>query len=191
MKKKLAILASGNGTNAENLMRYFQESEKVEVSLVLSNNCKAFVLERAKYHYVQTVVFTKKELNDEASFLSLLEGYSIDYIILAGFLLLIPRYLTQNYADKIINIHPALLPKYGGKGMYGNHVHQRVIENKESESGITIHLVNEKFDEGKILFQAECKIDALDNSDTLAVKIHELEQKYFPLIVSDYILNTK
>lgn len=187
-KQKIAILASGSGTNAENLIKFFQDSERVSVELVLSNRPNAFVLERAKKLNVSSEVFTKKELHATTKVLSLLEDYEIDFVVLAGFLLLVPMGLIEKYQNKIINIHPSLLPKYGGKGMYGDFVHQSVIENGEIESGITIHLVNEKFDEGEVLFQAKCEIEGSDTAQTLATKIHKLEHENFPTVISDYVL---
>lgn len=189
MKTKLAILASGSGTNAENIIKHFKDSNSIAVELVLSNKSDAYVLERAKNHNVKTSVFTKRQFIDSQNLLALLDDNQIDFIILAGFLLLIPKSLIKRYPNKIINIHPSLLPKYGGKGMYGSNVHHAVIDNKETESGITIHLVNEEFDDGKILFQENCKIDSSDSADSLAAKIHTLEHAHFPSIIENYIRN--
>ena len=188
MRKKIAILASGSGTNAENLIQYFKNSEEVSIELILSNKSDAYVLQRAKKHHVKSFVFSKNDFNNETGLLKILQNHDIDYVILAGFLLLVPLHIIKYYPNKIINIHPALLPKYGGKGMYGNHVHKTVVENKEIESGITIHLVNEKFDDGKILFQQKCEVNSLDTADSLAAKIHTLEYAYFPEVVENYIL---
>lgn len=184
-KTNIAIFASGSGTNAENIGNHFLDHQQICVSQILTNKADAFVLERAKKLNIPSSVFSKPDFQD-SSFLQFLE--SVDYIILAGFLWLIPEYLIKAFPNKIINIHPALLPKYGGKGMYGHHVHEAVIDAKEEESGITIHLVNEKYDEGEILFQAKCEINDQDTPESLASKIHELEQKHFPKVIEEYIL---
>jgi len=189
MKTRLAIFASGSGTNTENIIQYFKDSDSITIELILSNKSDAYVLERAKNHNLKSSVFTKKQFLNSQDVLVLLEDLQIDFIILAGFLLLIPKSLIQKYPNKIINIHPSLLPKYGGKGMYGSNVHHAVIDNKETESGITIHLVNEIFDDGKILFQQNCNIDSSDSADSLAAKIHALEHAFFPSIIENYIRN--
>jgi len=185
--KRIAILASGSGTNAENLIKHFKNSQTASVEWILTNRPDAFVLERAKLLGVASMVFTKFELNEQKKVLNHLIQNHIDLIILAGFLWLIPEDLIKYYSDRIINIHPALLPSYGGKGMYGARVHQAVIQNKEKESGITIHLVNEVYDEGRILFQAKCPVHPHDTPDLLASRIHELEYRYFPEIVEKYL----
>jgi phosphoribosylglycinamide formyltransferase-1 len=187
-KLKIAILASGNGTNAENIINYFERSTKVEVLLVAANCPTAYVLTRAREHSVQTYVFTKEEMQSE-QFLNVLDPGKIDLIVLAGFLLKIPEYLIDSFRNRIINIHPALLPKYGGKGMYGGHVHATVIANKEKESGITIHLVNSNYDEGKILFQVSCLVEQADTPEILAKRIHKLEHENFPKIIEQYLDN--
>jgi phosphoribosylglycinamide formyltransferase 1 len=186
--KRIAILASGNGTNAENIIKYFEARKTAEVALIVTNKADAFVIERAKNYQIPAIVFNSQQLSETNLLPDTLTGYNIDYIVLAGFLLKIPENILTLYPDKIINIHPALLPKYGGKGMYGDFVHEKVIEEKEKESGISIHFVNEKYDEGKIIFQAKCTIDASDNPATLAAKIHELEYRYFPEIIEQVIL---
>ena len=163
--KRIAIFASGSGTNAENIITYFQKNKKAEVVLVLSNNPNALVLERATKLGVQNLVFNKQQLNDSKWAIENLKN--LDLIVLAGFLWKFPEHLLENYENKVVNVHPALLPKYGGKGMYGMHVHEAVVENKETESGITIHYVNEHYDEGAIIFQAKCTI----NSQTLLVML--------------------
>ncbi len=182
----LAIFASGSGTNAENIANYFGNRHQVKISKILTNRPDAFVLERAKKLEITSEVFSKEEFRDP-SFLSKLDG--IDYVILAGFLWLIPDYLIEAFPEKIINIHPALLPKFGGKGMYGYHVHEAVIEASEKESGITIHLVNEEYDKGEILFQAKCPVEENDTADSLATRIHELEYEHFPRVIEKYILS--
>ena len=180
--KRLAILASGSGSNAEKIMEHFQTSTKAVVALVASNKVDAYVLERAKKFQVPTFTFTRKEM-DAGILLEKLQDENIDYVILAGFLLKIPVELTRAFPDRMVNIHPALLPKYGGKGMYGHFVHEAVKAAGEKETGITIHLVNENYDEGKIIFQAHTALDELDTPDSIAAKVHELEHKYFPKVI--------
>ncbi len=187
--KNLAIFASGSGTNAEQLIRHFQDHPNLRIACVYCNNPKAGVLKRAKNLNVESTVFTKAEFSDP-KFLVSLKAKNIHGIILAGFLWKVPDYLTDQYQNLIINIHPALLPKYGGKGMYGHFVHEAVIKNKEEKSGITIHLVNEKYDDGQILFQASCNVTAKDTPDSLADKIHQLEHVHFPRVANDYFSET-
>ncbi|MCK4922687.1 MAG: phosphoribosylglycinamide formyltransferase [Bacteroidales bacterium] len=181
---KIAILASGSGTNAENIVRFFNDESKSEVDLILSNNKNAFVLERAVNLGVKSVCFTREEFNSE-KFLDYFKD--IDLIVLAGFLWLIPTFLIEAFPNKIINIHPALLPAYGGKGMYGMNVHKAIIENGEKKSGISIHFVNEKYDEGNIIFQATCEVESHDTPESLADKIHVLEQEHFPRVVKEVL----
>lgn len=181
----IAILASGSGTNAENIGNYFSDHEQIAVSQILSNKVDAYVLERAKNLNIPSYTFTKSDYQKETFINQLKEA---DYIVLAGFLWLIPDYLIKAFPNKIINIHPALLPKYGGKGMYGQHVHMAVIDAGEKESGITIHLVNEEYDKGEILFQAKCEVTDKDTPDSLAQKIHALEQVHFPKVIEEYVL---
>jgi len=180
----LAIFASGSGTNAENIANYFEGHETIQINEILSNKKDAFVHKRAKSLGIPSRTFTKEEFYDQSFVKSLLD---VDYIVLAGFLWLIPKYLIRAFPNRIINIHPALLPKFGGKGMYGDRVHQAVINEGEIESGITIHLVNEEYDQGKILFQAKCEVDKSDTPQTLAEKIHELEYAHFPDELEKYI----
>lgn len=184
--KRLAILASGSGSNAEKIMEYFQNSEKGEVSLVASNKTDAFVLERAKKFKVPTFTFSKKEL-EGGVLLEKLKSEKIDWIILAGFLLKIPAELIRAFPDQMVNIHPALLPKYGGKGMYGAHVHQAVKDAGDAETGITIHLVNENYDEGKIIFQAATSVEKSDSPEDIASKVHALEHRYFPEVIESLL----
>jgi len=179
--KKIALFASGSGTNVQNIIEYFADNEDVVVDSVWSNNPVAFVLERAKKVGVDTFIFTKDEFRNTGNVVDELKKRNVDLVVLAGFLWLIPSNLIQNF--KIINIHPALLPKYGGKGMYGMKVHQAVVENKDEESGISIHFVNEKYDEGKIIFQAKCAVLLTDSPDDVAMKVHQLEYKYFPEVI--------
>jgi len=184
---KIAIFASGNGSNAENIVQYFKNNSKISVDLIVSNNKNAFVLERAKKLGIESKIFTKSDFADEYKIISFLKERKVNFIVLAGFLLQIPKYLIEIYPQKIMNIHPALLPNYGGKGMYGNKVHQAVIDAKEKESGITIHFVNDKYDEGEIIFQAKCPILKSDTAETVAEKIHKLEYAYFPQIIAETI----
>ena len=183
--KRIAIFASGSGTNAENIITYFQKNTKAKVVLVLSNNPKALVLERASKLGVQNGVFNKQQLNDSKWAIENLKN--LDLIVLAGFLWKFPEHLLENYKNKVVNVHPALLPKYGGKGMYGMHVHNAVVENKEAESGITIHYVNENYDEGAIIFQAKCAVNNTDTPSDVAAKIHQLEMTHFPEVVQQIL----
>ena len=184
---KIAVFASGSGTNAENIVKYFKNSTLCKVELILSNKNNAYVLERAKQLGVHSFVFSANQLNETTLVDDLLEENCIDFIILAGFLLKIPQRILDKYPAKIINIHPALLPAYGGKGMYGIKVHRAVIEAGEQESGITIHLVDEHFDNGQIIFQAKCSISKDDTPEDLAFKIHLLEQLHFPRVIEEFL----
>jgi phosphoribosylglycinamide formyltransferase-1 len=181
--KNIAIFASGSGTNAENLIRFFRTSTYGRVSLVLTNRKGAGVINRAQSLEVETIVFNREQFYQSEDVLSLLFERDIDFVVLAGFLWLVPDYLLESFENKMINIHPALLPKYGGKGMFGHHVHAAVIENRESESGITIHKVNREYDEGNIIFQTRCEVKPDDTPDTLANRIHQLEYDHFPVVV--------
>ena len=183
-KCRLAIFASGSGSNAEAIIKHFIAHPEIEVSAIYSNNADAFVLERAKKYNIPTVVFTKGEFADSIFRDQLVAG-DYDLLILAGFMWLVPPAIVAAFNNKIINIHPALLPNYGGKGMYGHFVHQAVIENKETESGITIHYVNEHYDEGDIIFQAKCKVLSIDTADSLAAKIHLLEHRNYPITIQN------
>ena len=185
-KINLAIFASGSGTNAENIANYFEPHETIQVKEILSNKKEAFVHQRAKKLGIPSRAFTKQEFQDPFFLKTLTD---IDYIILAGFLWLIPKYLIKAFPNKIINIHPALLPKFGGKGMYGDRVHASVIDSQEKQSGITIHLVNEEYDKGKVLFQAKCEIEPTDSPESLAKKIHELEYEHFPKIIEKLLID--
>lgn len=187
--KKILIFASGSGTNAENIIKYFKADKIAAVVAVFTNNPDAKVIERAQKLNVSPYIFAKTELN-QAVFLQKINQFEPDLIVLAGFLLQFPEAIIQAYPNKIINIHPALLPKYGGKGMYGMHVHRAVVENKEKESGISIHYVNENYDEGAIIFQKKVTLLITDTPEVVAEKIHELEQKYFPAVIEE-ILNLK
>lgn len=184
--KNLAILASGSGTNAQKIMEYFQASQKGKIVLVASNKKNAWVLERAKKFNVPTLIFSKSELENGAVAAELVK-YKVDFMILAGFLLQIPVDLIRMFPDKMVNIHPALLPNYGGKGMYGMRVHEAVKNAGDEETGITIHLVNENYDEGKIIFQAAVAIDKEDSPERIADKVHGLEHKYYPNVIESLI----
>ena len=181
--KRIVIFASGSGTNAENLIKFFQNRENASVIQVLSNNPRAKVLERCKILNVSALIFNKIAFTQTNDVLNILKASNPDLIVLAGFLWKIPENILIEFPNKIINIHPALLPKYGGKGMYGKHVHEAVVINKEKESGITIHFVNEHYDEGAIIFQAKCDVLATDSAEDVAAKIHQLEMEHFPLVV--------
>ena len=180
--KKIALFASGSGSNAENIIRYFENNPEIQFPLIVSNKSDAYVHERAKKLNLPSVTVNKSGF-ENGEVLQLLKDYQIDFIVLAGFLLKVPENLITAYPNKIINIHPALLPKYGGKGMYGHHVHEAVVANKEKESGITIHYVNENYDEGEHIFQATCEVLPNDSAEDVAEKVHALEYKYFPEVI--------
>ncbi len=187
--KNIAIFASGSGTNAGNIIQYFQEKNEAQVKLILTNNKKAYVIQRAKKLNVPVVIFDRDTFYKTRKILQILQDKSIDFVVLAGFMWLVPDYLVSAYPNRILNIHPALLPRYGGKGMYGEKVHQAVIDNKEEKSGITIHKVNERYDEGKIVFQAECPVLPGDTSADLAKRVHELEYEHYPRVIHGEIEN--
>lgn len=188
MNKRIVIFASGNGSNAQNIIEYFSSKDSATVVQVLSNKKDAKVLARAKTLNVPADSFSKEELNDPNGIAKMLEDLKVDLIVLAGFLLKFPAHLVAQYPDKIVNIHPALLPNYGGKGMYGMHVHRAVVANKEPYSGITIHYVNEHYDEGGIIFQARTSLTPNDSPEDVAAKIHDLEFQHFPRIIEAVIL---
>lgn len=183
----IAVFASGSGTNAQNLINYFSTKKNSKVVIVLSNKPDAFVLERARKLSVRTEIFDRKDFYDSDRVIEILRENQIDFIVLAGFLWLVPPVLTNLYAGRIVNIHPALLPNYGGKGMYGSRVHKAVIDNGDEESGITIHFVNDVYDAGDIIFQAKCPVNSDDTPESLAQKIHRLEYEYFPRVVEGVI----
>ena len=184
---RIAIFASGSGSNTENIIRYFYDNKSVKVVLVLSNQSRAGVLIRAQLHNIPTFVFTKYDLDECYKIFNILKDYNVSMIVLAGFLLKIPLYIIKEYPNSILNIHPALLPKYGGQGMYGMNVHRAVVENNEQKSGITIHYVNEYYDEGAIIFQATCDIDEHDLPDDVKVKVRALELRHFPSVIESII----
>jgi len=187
-KFNIAIFASGSGTNAEEIIKYFQHHDSIEVTLLVSNNAEAYALERAKKFHISSKAFTRQEFRDTSVLLEWLRDKSVTHIVLAGFLWLIPDYLLKAFPHRIINIHPALLPRHGGKGMYGMKVHERVRELNELETGITIHEVNENYDEGRILFQAACPVNPDDSPDQIARNVHRLEYKHYPEVIENWIL---
>lgn len=187
--KKIAILASGSGSNAENIANYFKGSDYAQVSFIVANNPKAYVLERAKRLGVESAVVTKAEFMQADKIVAMLQERDVDFVVLAGFLLLVPQKLIQAYPGRIVNIHPALLPKHGGKGMYGDNVHKAVVECGDTESGITIHLIDEQYDKGIIFFQAKCPVLSTDTYEDVASKVHALEYEHFPRVIEE-ILHT-
>lgn len=188
---KIAIFASGSGTNTENIIKRCKENKKIEISAIFSNNKNAYVIQRAINHNIKHYIFSRTDFYNSENILNLLRENHIDFIVLAGFLWLIPENIIDLYPNRIINIHPALLPKYGGKGMFGNNVHNAVVENNESETGITIHYVNKEYDKGNIIFQAKCDVSPTDSPDDVAKKVHTLEYEHFPKVIQDTILNYK
>ena len=187
--KRIVIFASGSGTNAENLIKFFHNSDKAAVIQVLCNNPHAKVLGRAKKLKVSALSFNKIAFTKTDDVLNLLKASKPDLIVLAGFLWKFPENILNTFPNKVINVHPALLPKYGGKGMYGIHVHEAVVANKEIETGITIHYVNENYDEGATIFQAKCEVISTDTAADVATKIHKLEMEHFPKVVEKLLNN--
>lgn len=187
--KNIVIFASGSGSNAEKIISYFSQSESVKVALVLTNNANAGVIAKAETHGIPSFVFTKEELNN-GFVLRHLQAFNPSLIVLAGFLQKFPGDIIAEYPHKVINIHPALLPKYGGKGMYGTHVHRAVHENKEAESGITIHYVNDNYDEGNVIFQKAVAIEECLNPEEVAAKVLALEHEHFPKVIEGLINGT-
>jgi phosphoribosylglycinamide formyltransferase-1 len=181
--KKIALFASGAGSNAEKIIQHFRESATISVALIACNNPGAGVVKIAADNQIPVLILEKEKFFRENSYTDELKEKGIDFIVLAGFLWKIPEALLKAYPQKIINIHPALLPKYGGKGMYGHHVHEAVLANREKESGITIHLVDELYDHGKIIFQAKCPVLETDTAESLARRIHALEHKHYPIVI--------
>ncbi len=185
--KNIAIFASGSGTNAENIALHFADTPLARLALVISNKKNAGVLKRAEKLKIDHIFVDKKNLNNSDFLLQELKKYNIDIVVLAGFLALIPPKIVRTYKNRLINIHPALLPKYGGKGMYGDNVHKAVLQNKDTESGISIHYVNEKYDEGNIILQARCPVYQNDSVESLAERIHKLEYRYYPQCIEQLI----
>ena len=191
MKKRIAIFASGSGSNAQKIMEHFKKSNDAEVALILTNNPYGYVLQRADNFEIPSHIFDKQEFYETNKIISLLNNLNIDLLVLAGFLWLIPQNLLKAFPNKIINIHPSLLPKYGGKGMYGERVHKAVLEDKESESGITIHFVSENFDEGEIIHQSKFKIDKGDDLEMMKFKVQQLEHSHFPKVIEGLLKKMK
>ncbi|MFZ2339579.1 MAG: phosphoribosylglycinamide formyltransferase [Bacteroidales bacterium] len=185
--KNIAIFASGSGTNAENIIKYFSNRTAARVCLVLSNRREACVLKRAASLNVQSAFFDRKDFYERGTVMNLLREHRIDFIVLAGFLWLVPSDILASYENRIVNIHPALLPGYGGRGMYGDRVHEAVIGAGEKESGITIHYVNSEYDEGDIIFQAVCPVFEGDTPADVAARVHALEYKHFPVVIEELV----
>ncbi len=183
----LAILASGSGTNAENIIIFFKDHPKINTALLVTNRSDAKAISRAKKHNVPVEVIPTKQWNNREIVLPVFDKYDIDFIALAGFLILVPSWLIEKYQEKIVNIHPALLPDFGGKGMYGRKVHEAVINEGREKSGITIHYVNEKYDKGAIIFQACCKVPEDRSPDSLAEEVHKLEYEFYPKVIESLI----
>lgn len=187
--KRILIFASGNGSNAENIITYFKKNNTAEVTHVFSNKIDAKVLDRAISHNVKALHFDRESLYNSNEVLHIIKDAAPDLIVLAGFLWKFPENIIEEYPNKIINVHPALLPNYGGKGMYGMNVHKAVVANKEPFSGITIHYVNENYDEGAIIFQAKVALSATDTPEDVAKKIHTLEHKHFPEVIEKILFS--
>lgn len=185
--KNIAIFASGSGTNAENIAEYFKKSSDVKIALIVCNKAEAYVMERAKRLGIPAIIRTGVQMKNETEVLAILKQYDIRFIVLAGYLLRIPEYLVQAFPKAIVNIHPALLPLHGGKGMYGDRVHEEVIRCGDKESGITIHYVNEQYDSGAIIFQAKCPVLPTDTPHDLASRIHALEYAHFPHVIAETV----
>jgi phosphoribosylglycinamide formyltransferase-1 len=189
MKKRVAVFASGNGTNAEKIFDYFKDNAQIEVALLLSNKASAGVLEKAKRYRIPSLVFNRAEFYDSDVVLQQLQAKRIDLVVLAGFMWLVPEQLVKAFPDKIVNIHPSLLPKFGGKGMYGMHVHEAVRAANENETGITIHFVNQHYDEGSIISQFACSIEPNDSALEIAKKVQLLEHENYPKVIEELVLN--
>ena len=187
MKKRIAIFASGSGSNAQKIMEHFKYSDDAEVSLVLSNNPEAYVLQRADNFEIPSHIFDRNEFYQTDNVVDILKRLDIDLIVLAGFLWLVPENLLKAYPNKIINIHPALLPKHGGKGMYGDRVHKAVLAAGDEEHGITIHFVNENFDEGEVIYQGRFKVEKDDTLETIKFKGQQLEHLHYPKVVENLL----
>jgi len=185
---RLAVFASGSGTNAENIIKYFQNKPQICVSCVCTNRSDATVILRAKKYNIDVLVFSRTDFYRSNKVIDFLKQHEVDWVILAGFLWLVPENMIRMFHNRIMNIHPALLPKYGGKGMYGERVHKSVIENNEKQSGITIHLIDQEYDKGRILYQATCPVLQGDSPELLAARIHQLEYQYYPKIIEETIV---
>ena len=188
---KIAIFASGTGSNAVNLAHYFSKNKNIEIALLISNKTDAPVIAKMRDLNIPVKVVTNKEFNDSSLILALLQEYNISFIVLAGFLRIVPTPIIKAYENRIINIHPSLLPKYGGKGMYGMKVHEAVVASGDNKSGITIHFINDHYDEGEIIFQAVCNVLPTDSPEIVAQKVHALEYEYYPKITEKIVLSIK
>jgi phosphoribosylglycinamide formyltransferase-1 len=191
LKKRIAIFASGSGSNAQKIMEHFKRSAEAEVVLILTNNAQAYVLQRADNFEIPSHIFTRNEFYNSDDVIRILKTLQVDLIVLAGFLWLVPQSLLAAFPNKIINLHPALLPKYGGKGMYGDNVHKAILDAGEEESGITIHFVNEQFDEGEIIHQSKFKIEPGDNLEMVKFKGQQLEHLHFPKVIENLLKKMK
>lgn len=185
MSLKIALFASGSGSNAENIVSFFLQNSNFAFPVIISNKPDAYVHERAKKLQIPSFTFSREDFSEGDKVLNFLKQYEIDAIVLAGFLLKVPQNIINAFPNKIINIHPALLPKYGGKGMYGHHVHETVAASGDTESGITIHYVNSNYDEGSIIFQAKCPVLPTDTAEMIAEKVHQLEYEHFPKVIAE------
>lgn len=186
--RKVSLFASGSGTNVENIINYFKDHESIKIDSVYTNNQDAYVIKRCRRLNVDSYTFNRFDLYESDNVISVLRERQVDFIALAGFLWLLPQTIINLYPNRIINIHPALLPKYGGQGMYGKKVHEAVINNGETESGITVHYINEKYDDGDIIFQANCEVLPDDTPDSLAERVHELEYAHYPKIIEKMLI---
>lgn len=191
IKKRIAIFASGSGSNAQKIMEHFKKHAYAEVTLILTNNPEAYVLQRADNFEIPTHIFNRRAFYQSDEILKLLQSLNIDLVVLAGFLWLVPQNLLEAFPNKIINIHPALLPNYGGKGMYGDHIHRAVLAAQEKESGITIHFVNERFDEGDHIQQFRFKIEPKDELENIRFKIQQLEHQHYPKVIEQVLKKLK
>jgi phosphoribosylglycinamide formyltransferase 1 len=191
MPSRIAILASGDGSNAENIIRHFKGNPDISIVMVLSNNPDAFVLKRAAQLKIPAHVFTRQQLRETGEVLGWLQRERVTHIVLAGFLWLVPAQMLELYRERIINIHPALLPRHGGKGMYGSRVHEAVKASGDNETGITIHLVDPRYDEGKIIFQQNCPVSDSDSVEDITNKVRALEQKHYPRVIEDWVHRTQ
>ncbi|MBP5502321.1 MAG: phosphoribosylglycinamide formyltransferase [Bacteroidales bacterium] len=184
----VTIFASGSGTNAENIFNYFKDSKLVRIGLLITDNPKAFVIERCRRHSVPCLVLSKRLIDDTDFMLGVLRDFRTNFVVLAGYIKLVPDYIVTAFDQRIVNIHPSLLPKHGGKGMYGNRVHQSVLDSGDKESGITIHFIDNDYDRGSVIFQAKCPVLPDDTADTLAQRVHALEYEHYPKVIEDTII---
>ncbi len=184
----VTIFASGSGSNAENIFNYFKNSKLVRIGLLITDNPKAFVIERCRRHSVPCLVLSKRLIDDTDFMLGVLRDFRTNFVVLAGYIKLVPDYIVTAFDQRIVNIHPSLLPKHGGKGMYGSRVHQSVLDSGDKESGITIHFIDNDYDRGSVIFQAKCPVLPDDTADTLAQRVHALEYEHYPKVIEDTII---